>query len=95
MAAKKISPQMQALADAIRAHPVPAQVALCGFDLWIEVLGSGFAKGRDFVHGGRKATGEEPEGALKVPIMVIGNDVVISFDPTLPPEEFILKPQVG
>ncbi len=83
---------MQKLADAIRAHPNKVRVALCGFDLWLEVLGSGFAKGRDFVQGGTMATGDEPEGSLKVPIMVIGSDVVVSFDPTVPTDEFELKP---
>ncbi len=83
---------MAELASAIRAHPNPVQVALCGFDLWLEVLGSGHAKGRDFVAGGKLATGEELPTALKVPIMVIGDRIVVSFDPTLPPDDFLLKP---
>lgn len=90
--AQELSPSMNELATAIKAHPNPVQVALCGFDLWLEVMGSGHVKGRDFVSGGKMATGEELPTDLKVPIMVIGNRIVVSFDPTLPPDGFQLKP---
>ncbi len=92
MSESKLSEPMQALADAIRERRGAADVALCGFDLWLEVLGSGHAKGRDMVRGGTFATGKEAPTDLKVPVMVIGGRVVVSFDPTLPPDGFVLKP---
>ena len=90
--AQEVSQSLKDLAAAIRAHPNPVQVALCGFDLWVEVLGSGHAKGCDFVPGGRIATAEDADNALKVPVMTIGKSIVVSFDPTLPPDGYLLKP---
>lgn len=88
----ELSAKLQALSAAIRAHGAPPQVALCGFDLWLEIMGSGHTGMRDFLSGGIPAKGDEDETVLKVPVVVLGGRIVISFDPTLPPDQFVLKP---
>ena len=88
----ELSANLQALSAAIRAHGAPPQVALCGFDLWLEIMGSGHIGMRDFLSGGIPAKGDEEETILKVPIAVLGGRIVISFDPTLPADKFVLKP---
>ncbi len=87
-----LSPTMQALSDAMRAAKPRPQAVFCGFDLWLEVMGSGYANLCNFVAGGALATGDEPEGALVVGVMAIGKTVVVNFDPTLPPTDFYFKP---
>ena len=89
----ELSPGLQALSQAIRARGAPPpQVVFCGFDLWLEVLGSGHTSLRDYLSGGVPAKGDEPEGVLKVPLMVLGGRIVVSLDPTLPPDSFAFKP---
>ena len=90
MAEAKLSRNMTRLAEAIRANP-KTRCVLCGFDLWLEVLGSPHVAGRDMTWKGRFTTPEDPEQALRVPVPVLGNRVVVSFDPTLPPEDFELR----
>jgi len=90
--AKDLSNNMQRLAEAIRTHPNPVKTALCGFDLWIEVLSSEHVGPREFLKGGGFAKGDEDEKVLKVPVMVLGRRIVVSFDASLPPEEFLLRP---
>ncbi|MEM7188727.1 MAG: hypothetical protein AAF439_03875 [Pseudomonadota bacterium] len=87
----QLSPGMQALSAAIRSHGGP-QAAFCGFDLWLEVMGSGFTGMCNFRAGGEIADGNEEENTLIVPILVIGGRIVVNFDPTLPPDQFYLKP---
>lgn len=87
-----LSPALQTLSAAIRAHGKPPEVVMCGFDMWLEVMASGHTSTRDFLPGGIPARGDEEEGTLKIPIMVLGRSIVISFDPTLPPGDFVLKP---
>ena len=87
-----LSPTLQALANAIRGREVRPLVALCGCDLWLECFAYRHAKIVDYVAGGKRATGEEDPDILKVGIMTLGNGIVISFDPTLEPDTFILKP---
>ena len=90
---KELSPKMQALAEAIRKREVPPQALFCGFDLWLEVCGSGHTSMCSFKAGGRVADGtEDPEKTVLVPVLVIGKRIVVNFDPTLPPGEFELKP---
>ncbi len=55
-------------------------------------MSSPHAKPQEFVKGGRVAKGDEPEGMLKVPVMVLGGRIVISFDAALPPDKFLLRP---
>lgn len=90
--AQDLSPALQDLASAIRARDVRPKVVLCGFDLWIDALSSPHAKAVEFTPGGKYATGDEPPDTLKVPVMSLGNGIVISFDPTLAADKFILKP---
>ena len=90
MAEKELSKTMARLAEAIRANP-KARCALCGFDLWLEVLGSPHVMGREMTWKGRFITPDDPPEALKVPVPVLGKRVVVSFDPTLPPTEFQLR----
>lgn len=89
---KEVSAILKKLGQAIAKHPNPVQVAFCGFDLWLEVMSSGHTKTCDFKAGGTLATGDEDEKTLVVPIMAIGNAIVINFDPTLPPDQFRLGP---
>jgi len=90
--APQMSEAMQGLGQAIQGHPHPVQAAMCGYDLWIELLSSPHARPCNFLKGGGIARGDEPDTALKVPIMVIGANIVIAFDPTLPPDGFYLRP---
>lgn len=88
-----LSPRMQTLADAIRARETPAQAVFCGFDLWLEVCGSGHTSMCTFKAGGEIADGtEDPEKTVLVPVLAIGRTIVVGFDPTLPADEFRLKP---
>ena len=89
---RELSPKMQALAQAIRSRAAPPQAVFCGFDMWLEVCGSGHTATCNFKAGGEIATGDEPENTLVVPVLVIGRRIVVGFDPTLPPDEFVLKP---
>ncbi len=87
----ELSDRMQALADAIRAHPQP-RTALLGFDLWLEAMSSPHVAPREFVAGGAFATGQEDPKVVKVPFPVLGRRVVIAFDASLPPQEFLIRP---
>ena len=90
---KPLSPKMQALSDAIRAREVPPQAVFCGFDLWLDVCGSGHTSMCTFKAGGQIADGtEDPEKTVLVPVLAIGRRIVLGFDPTLPPDEFRLAP---
>jgi hypothetical protein len=89
---RELPPALQALSQAIRNHGTPPQVVMCGFDLWLEIMGSGHTSMRDFLPGGIPAKGDETDGPLKVPIVVLGGRIVVSLDPTLPPDHFQLKP---
>ena len=88
----ELSAGLQRLSQAIRAHGAPPEVVFCGFDLWLEIMGSGHTSTRDFLAGGIPAKGDEDDGILKVPVIVLGGRIVVSFDPTLPPDQFALKP---
>lgn len=88
----ELSPRMQALAGEIRGRSVPPQAVFCGFDLWLEVCGSGHTSMCNFKAGGQIADGSEDETTIVVPVLVIGKRIVVGFDPTLPPGEFVLKP---
>ncbi len=80
------------LGQAIAQQPTPPRQVLCGFDLYLEVLGSGKLKPVHFLKGGVPAKGDEPEGTLKVPLMAAGRGIVIGLDITLPPDAFRITP---
>jgi hypothetical protein len=92
MAEQTLSKSLQRLADAIRARKEPASAALCGFDMWLEVLSSPHIGQREMLAGGVFATGEERPEALKVQVPVLGKRIVIGLDASLPPGEFVLRP---
>jgi hypothetical protein len=91
MAEAKLSKPMQRLADAIRAARQPPKTALCGFDLWLEVLASPHVAFRDLLKGGVPAKGDEPPELLKVPVPMLGRRIVVSLDVSLPPDGFELR----
>ena len=79
--------------DAIRARQAPPQAVFCGFDLWLEVCGSGHTSMCTFKSGGEIADGtEDPEKTVLVPVLAIGRRIVLGFDPTLAPDAFRLAP---
>ena len=90
--AKELSPALKQLGQAIAKHPNPVLVAFLGFDLWLDVIGSGRVGSHGFTRGGKLATGDEDKETLVVPVAVIGKSIVINFDPTLPPDAFRLAP---
>lgn len=79
------------LGEAMAREPAPPRQVFCGFDLWLEVIGSGKLKPMPFLRGGVPAQGNEPEGTLKIPILVAGRSVV-SLDVTLAPDAFRIAP---
>ena len=83
---------MNELGEAIKASKAPPKVAFLGFDLWLEVYGSGKVRNQAFKMGGIIATPEEVEDEKIITILipVVGRNIVISFDPTLGPGEFRL-----
>ncbi len=85
---------LKELGEAIKASQTKTEVAFCGFDLWLEVFSSGRVKQGYFKKGGVRATPEEIEDTAKFtfPMPVVGKGIVISFDPTLPPDGFRLVP---
>lgn len=80
------------MGEAIARQPSPPRQVFCGFDLYLEVLGSGKLKMAEFLKGGVPARGDEPEGTLKVPLLVAGRSIVIGLDITLPPDGFRIAP---
>ena len=84
---------MRRIADGLRSHGSQPQAVFCGFDLWIEVMGSGHTSMKNFISGGKPASGEEDTGkVLVVPLTVLGGRMVVTLDPTIPPQEFYFKP---
>ncbi len=83
---------LRELGEAIARHPNRVRTILLGFDLWLEVMTSGRVKTAEFKRGGELAEGDEPEGTLKIPLMVVGRDMVVSVDLSLPPDGFRLTP---
>ena len=87
----ELSDNMRSLAEAIRANR-GARTALLGFDLWLEVMSSEHVSPREFVPGGTFATGNEDEKIPRIPLPVLGKRVVVAFDASLGPEEFLIRP---
>lgn len=83
---------MKELGEGIKASKEPPKVAFLGFDLWLEVYGSGKVRNQAYKMGGIVATAEEEEDEKVITILmpVVGRNIVISFDPTLGPGEFRL-----
>ena len=83
---------MKELGEGITASKEPPRVAFLGFDLWLEVYGSGKVRNQAYKMGGIPATPEEAEDEKIVTILipVVGRNIVISLDPTLGPDKFRL-----
>ena len=82
---------LQELGAAIAQQKPPPRQVFCGFDLWLDVLGSGKLKMAHFLKGGVPAQGDEPEGTMMVPLLVAGRSIV-GLDVTLPPDGFRIAP---
>lgn len=85
-------PSLQDLGHAIAKHPNPIRMIFLGFDLWLEVLGSGKVKTALFKKGGLPTSEEDPVKSAKVPLMAVGGTMVIAVDLTLPADGFRLAP---
>lgn len=83
---------LQDLGKAIAVHPQKVQIMFLGFDLWVEVYASGRVRPSLFKKGGIPTTEEDPYKGAKVPLMVVGDNIVVSVDITLPPDGFRLAP---
>lgn len=86
-----LSPNLARLAEAIRADRRPVRTALCGFDLWLEALSSPHIARREMTWGGGFVPPEPPPETLKVGVPVLGGRIVVSLDPSLPPDAFELR----
>jgi hypothetical protein len=80
------------LGAAIAAHPNRVKAVLLGFDLWFEVMGTGKVNTRPFKKGGIPVADDEPDSTVKIPLPVLGRDMVVALDNSLPPDGFRLGP---
>ena len=80
------------LGVAISRHPNKVATVFLGFDLWIAVMATGKVGAKIFRQGGVPATDEDPDSVIKIPLPVIGRDIVVSVDITLPPDGYRLAP---
>ena len=85
-------PSLQDLGQAIAHHPNRIKMIFLGFDLWLEVLGSGKVATALFKKGGLPTSEEEPIKTAKIPLMAVGGSMVITVDLTLPADGFRLAP---
>ncbi len=83
---------MKELGEAIKSSSEAPRVAFLGFDLWLEVYSSGKVRNQAFKKGGHIASKEDTEDQNVITILmpVVGRNIVISFDPTLGPDEYRL-----
>ena len=89
----ELSENMRRIADGLRQHGSQPDILFCGFDLWLEVMGSSHTSMKNFLMGGKRALGDEdPSTTLLVPLTVLGGKMVISLDTTIPPDQFYFKP---
>ena len=80
------------LGAAIARHPNKVATVFLGFDLWFAVLATGKVGSKMFKAGGIPATEDDPDSMVKIPLPVIGRDIVVSVDITMPPDGFRLAP---
>ncbi len=83
---------LKELGHAIASHPRKVAQVFLGFDLWLDVQTSGKVSMKNFKKGGIPATEDEPQGALRIPLQIVGKDIVIAVDITLPPDGFRIAP---
>ena len=80
------------LGVAIARHPNKVATIFLGFDLWFDVLATGKVGAKMFKKGGIPAADDEPESVVKIPLPVVGRDIVVCVDITLPPDGFRIAP---
>lgn len=80
------------LGSAIASHPNKVAAIFLGFDLWFDVLATGRVTAKMFKKGGIPAAADDPETVVKVPLPVVGRDIVVCVDVTLPPDGFRIAP---
>jgi hypothetical protein len=89
---EELSDALKALGQAIAEHPKRPEVAFCGIKLYVDAIGSGRVTLRDYLLDGTAPKHPPKEGELRIPMLAIAGKIVLSFDPTLAPEEFRLAP---
>ena len=80
------------LGAAIARHPSKVAAVFLGFDLWFDVLATGKVGSKMFKKGGIPAAEDESESVVKIPLPVVGRDIVVTVDITLPPDGFRIAP---
>ena len=80
------------LGAAIARHPNKVASVFLGFDLWFDVLATGKVGSKMFKRGGIPAAEDEPDSVLKIPLPVVGRDIVVCVVITLPPDGFRIAP---
>jgi hypothetical protein len=80
------------LGAAIASHPTKVATVFLGFDLWFDVLATGKVGSKMFKKGGIPAAEDEPDSVVKIPLPVVGRDIVVCVDITLPPDGFRIAP---
>ena len=80
------------LGAAIAAHPNKVTAIFLGFDLWFNVLATGKVGSKMFKLGGVPAADDEPDTVVKIPLPVVGRDIVVGVDITLPPDGYRIVP---
>ena len=80
------------LGAAIAAHPNKVAAVFLGFDLWFDVLATGKVTAKPFKKGGIPAQDDEPDSVVQIPLPVVGRDIVVGVDITLPPDGYRILP---
>ena len=80
------------LGVAIARHPNKVATVFLGFDLWLDVWSTGKVGSKMFKKGGIPAEDDEPASVLKLPLPVIGRDIVVCIDMSLPPDGYRIAP---
>ena len=80
------------LGAAIARHPNNVASVFLGFDLWFDVLATGKVGSKMFKKGGIPAAEDDPDSVVKIPLPVVGRDIVVAVDITLPPNGFRIAP---
>ena len=75
---------LKELGQAIASHPRKVAQVFLGFDLWLEVQTERQGWHEKFQEGRHPAAEDEPQGVLQIPLQIVGRDIVIAVDITLP-----------
>ena len=80
------------LGAAIARHPNKVAAVFLGFDLWFDVLATGKVGSKMFKKGGIPVAEDDPDSMVKIPLPIIGRDIVVGVDITLPPDGYRIAP---